>query len=151
MGINAAIYSNTGSYSGFSFAIPTTIAAKVIADLREYGTVQRAVLGITVADLTADMAKEKGITATKSGVMVASVADRSTAKELDLKTDDVIVAINGTEIMNLPSSTSSSQNTAQVRKSASHSTATTRKSPKRPFSATLREAPPSPRKATSRK
>lgn len=102
VGINAAIYSNTGSYTGFSFAIPTTIAAKVIADLREYGTVQRAVLGITVSDLTADLAKEKGITATKSGVIVASVADRSTAKELDLKTDDVIVAINGTEIMNLP-------------------------------------------------
>lgn len=102
VGINAAIYSNTGSYTGFSFAIPTTIAAKVIADLREYGTVQRAVLGITVADLTAEIAKEKGITATKSGVLVASVADRSTAKELEMKEDDVIVAINGTEVQNLP-------------------------------------------------
>lgn len=102
VGINAAIYSNTGSYTGFSFAIPTTIAAKVIADLREYGTVQRAVLGITVADLTADLAKEKGITATKSGVLVAGVSDRSTAKELGLKENDVIVAINGVEIKNLP-------------------------------------------------
>ncbi|MDE6696298.1 MAG: Do family serine endopeptidase [Muribaculaceae bacterium] len=102
VGINAAIYSNTGSYSGFSFAIPTTIMAKVVADLREYGTVQRAVLGITVADLTAEIAKEKGITATKTGVLVAGVADRSTAKELDLKEDDVIVAINGTDIKNLP-------------------------------------------------
>ncbi len=102
VGINAAIYSNTGSYSGFSFAIPTTIMAKVVADLREYGTVQRAVLGITVADLTAEIAKEKGITATKSGVLVAGVSDRSTAKELDLKEDDVIVAINGTDIKNLP-------------------------------------------------
>lgn len=102
VGINAAIYSNTGSYTGFSFAIPTTIVAKVIADLREYGTVQRAVLGITVADLTAELAKEKGITATKSGVLVASVSDRSTAKELGLKENDVIVAINGVEIKNLP-------------------------------------------------
>ena len=102
VGINAAIYSNTGSYTGFSFAIPTTIAAKVIADLREFGTVQRAVLGISVADLTADIAKEKGITATKSGVLVADVSDRSTAKVLDLKENDVIVAINGTEIKNLP-------------------------------------------------
>lgn len=102
VGINAAIYSNTGSYTGFSFAIPTTIAAKVIADLREYGTVQRAVLGITVADLTAELAKEKGITATKSGVLVASVSDRSTAKELGLKENDVIVAVNGVEIKNLP-------------------------------------------------
>ncbi|MDE6523478.1 MAG: Do family serine endopeptidase [Muribaculaceae bacterium] len=102
VGINAAIYSNTGSYSGFSFAIPTTIMAKVVADLREYGTVQRAVLGITVADLTPEIAKEKGITATKTGVLVAGVADRSTAKELELKEDDVIVAINGTDIKNLP-------------------------------------------------
>ncbi|MDE7410254.1 MAG: Do family serine endopeptidase [Muribaculaceae bacterium] len=102
VGINAAIYSNTGSYTGFSFAIPTTIMAKVVADLREYGTVQRAVLGITVADLTSEIAKEKKITATKSGVLVASVADRSTAKELELQEDDVIVAINGTEIKNLP-------------------------------------------------
>ena len=102
VGINAAIYSNTGSYTGFSFAIPTTIAAKVIADLREYGTVQRAVLGITVADLTAEIAKDKGITATKSGVLVASVSDRSTAKELGLEENDVIVALNGTEIKNLP-------------------------------------------------
>ena len=102
VGINAAIYSNTGSYSGFSFAIPTTIMAKVVADLREYGTVQRAVLGISVADLTSEIAKEKGITATKSGVLVAGVSDRSTGKELELKEDDVIVAINGTEIKNLP-------------------------------------------------
>ncbi len=102
VGINAAIYSNTGSYTGFSFAIPTTIAKKVIADLREYGTVQRAVLGITVADLTPEIAKDKGITATKTGVLVAGVADRSTAKELELEVDDVIVGINGTEIKNLP-------------------------------------------------
>lgn len=102
VGINAAIYSNTGSYSGFSFAIPTTIAAKVIADLREYGTVQRAVLGIHVAELTAELAKEKGITATKTGVLVADVMDRSTAKDLELQENDVIVAINGSEIKNFP-------------------------------------------------
>ncbi len=102
VGINAAIYSNTGSYTGFSFAIPTTIAAKVISDLREYGTVQRAVLGIHVAELTAELAKEKGITATKTGVLVADVMERSTAKDLELQENDVIVAINGAEIKNFP-------------------------------------------------
>ncbi len=102
VGINAAIYSNTGSYTGFSFAIPTSIAAKVIADLREYGTVQRAVLGITVAELTPEIAKEKGVTATKTGVMVVGVSDRSTGKELDLQEDDIIVAVNGIEVKNLP-------------------------------------------------
>lgn len=98
VGINSAIYSNTGSYSGFSFAIPTTIVKKVVADLREYGTVQRAVLGCSVAELDADKAKEKGIKIVKSGLLVAQVTDRSTAKELGLQEDDVITAINGVEI-----------------------------------------------------
>ena len=98
IGINSAIYSNTGSYSGFSFAIPTTIVKKVIADIRQYGTVQRAVLGCSGTELDAKIAKEKGITATKSGFIIAEVNDLSTAKELGLKEDDVITAINGVEI-----------------------------------------------------
>lgn len=98
IGINSAIYSNTGSYTGYSFAIPTTIVKKVMADLRQYGTVQRAVLGCTVMDLDAKIAKEKDITATKTGIVVVSVNDRSTAKALGLQTDDVITAINGVEV-----------------------------------------------------
>lgn len=98
VGINSAIYSNTGSYSGFSFAIPTTIVKKVMTDIKQYGTVQRAMLGCTVADLNAKIAKEKGITATKSGVIISSVADRSTAKEIGLQEDDVITAINGVKV-----------------------------------------------------
>ncbi|MDE7188523.1 MAG: trypsin-like peptidase domain-containing protein, partial [Muribaculaceae bacterium] len=98
VGINSAIYSNTGSYSGFSFAIPTTIVKKVMTDLRQYGTVQRAVLGCTVIELDAKLAKEKNITATKAGLVVGSVTDRSTAKELELQPDDVITAINGVEV-----------------------------------------------------
>lgn len=100
IGINSAIYSNTGSYSGFSFAIPTTIVKKVMADLRQYGTVQRAMLGCQVVELDAKLAKEKNITAVKSGCLVASVSDMSTAKELGLEEDDVITAINGTEVHN---------------------------------------------------
>ncbi len=97
IGINSAIYSNTGSYSGFSFAIPTTIVKKVMTDLRQFGTVQRAVLGCTVTELDAKLAKEKDITAVKAGLLVREVSDRSTAKELDLRDNDVITAINGTE------------------------------------------------------
>lgn len=100
IGINSAIYSNTGSYSGFSFAIPTTIVKKVMTDLRQYGTVQRAVLGCAVAELDAKIAKEKNITAVKSGLLVSSVTDRSTAKELGLQADDVITAINNVEVHN---------------------------------------------------
>ncbi|MDE6230802.1 MAG: Do family serine endopeptidase [Muribaculaceae bacterium] len=100
IGINSAIYSNTGSYTGFSFAIPTTIVKKVMSDLRQYGTVQRAVLGCSVIELDAKLAKEKDITATKAGLLVASVSDMSTAKELGLKEDDVITAINGVQVSN---------------------------------------------------
>lgn len=100
IGINSAIYSNTGSYSGFSFAIPTTIVKKVITDLRQYGTVQRAVLGCTVRELDAKLAKENDITATKSGLLVADVSARSTARELGLQDGDVIVAINDVTIKN---------------------------------------------------
>ncbi len=100
VGINSAIYSNTGSYTGFSFAIPTTIVKKVMTDIRQYGTVQRAVLGCTVIELDAKLAKEKGITATKAGLLIASVNDRSTAKELGLQENDVITAINGVEVHN---------------------------------------------------
>lgn len=98
IGINSAIYSNTGSYTGFSFAIPTTIVKKVMADIRQYGTVQRAMLGCSVVELDAKIAKEKGITAAKAGLLVASVNDMSTAKELGLQEDDLITAINGVEV-----------------------------------------------------
>lgn len=100
IGINSAIYSNTGSYAGFSFAIPTSIVKKVMADIRQYGTVQRAMLGCTVVELDAKIAKEKGITAAKAGCLVVDVSDMSTAKELGLKTDDLITAINGVEVHN---------------------------------------------------
>ena len=69
-----------------------------MADLRQYGTVQRAVLGCTVMDLDAKIAKEKDITAVKAGIVVVDVNDRSTAKALGLQTDDVITAINGVEV-----------------------------------------------------
>ena len=100
IGINSAIYSNTGSYAGFSFAIPTSIVKKVMADIRQYGTVQRAVLGATIIELDSKIAKEKGITAVKSGLLIAGVNDMSTAKELGLQEDDVITAINGVNVAN---------------------------------------------------
>lgn len=95
IGINTAIYSQTGSYAGYSFAIPTTIVKKVVSDLRQYGTVQRAVLGISISDLTNEIAKEKGIKAVTKGVYVNSVSDRSSAREAGIREGDVITAING--------------------------------------------------------
>lgn len=70
----------------------------MITDLRQYGTVQRAVLGCSVIELDAKLAKEKKITAVKSGILISTVNERSTAKELGLEADDVITAINGVEV-----------------------------------------------------
>lgn len=94
VGINSAIYSKTGSYSGYSLAIPTSIVEKVINDIKEYGTVQRAMLGISFSELTSKLAKEKGITAVNSGIYVAKIEERSAAMEGGLEEGDVIIAIN---------------------------------------------------------
>lgn len=95
IGINTAIYSQTGNYAGYSFAIPTSIVTKIITDIKQYGTVQRAVLGIKFGELSPKLAKEKGITAVNDGLYVGSVEDRSAAMEAGLKEGDVIIKING--------------------------------------------------------
>ena len=100
VGINSAIYSKTGSYSGYSLAIPTSIVKKVISDIKEFGTVQRAMLGISFAELTSKLAKEKGITAVNSGIYVAKVEERSAAMEGGLEEGDAIIAINGVPTRN---------------------------------------------------
>lgn len=95
VGINTAIYSQTGNYAGYSFAVPTSIVKKVVGDLRQFGTVQRAVLGVGISDLSNEIAKEKNITAVTKGVYVGSVAERSSAREAGIKEGDVITAVNG--------------------------------------------------------
>ena len=100
MGINTAIYSQTGNYAGYSFAIPSVLVKKIIDDIKQYGTVQRAVLGIQFTELTAEMAEEKKITATNEGIYVAKVTDRGAAMEAGLKEGDVIIKINGNDVKN---------------------------------------------------
>ena len=80
IGINTMIYSQTGNYSGCSFAVPSNIVKKVVDDIKQYGTVQRAVLGIQYQELNSERAKEHNITATNEGIYVAKVNDRSAAK-----------------------------------------------------------------------
>lgn len=94
VGINTAIYSETGNYAGYSFAIPTSIVSKVITDLKQYGSVQRAMLGVSIMEMNDQLAKEKKIELRK-GVYVAEVSERSAALEAGLESGDVIVAING--------------------------------------------------------
>lgn len=95
VGINSAIYSQTGSYTGYSFAIPTSIVRKVSDDLIKFRTVQRAVLGISFSELTPKVAQERGITKVTEGLIIGAVTDRSAAKEAGLEPGDVIIAING--------------------------------------------------------
>ena len=94
VGINTAIYSQTGTYAGCSFAIPTSIVQKVTADLQKYGTVQRAYLGIRFVELSPELISEKKIKGVTTGIYVAEVEDRSAAMETGLKPGDVIVAID---------------------------------------------------------
>lgn len=100
IGINTMIYSQTGNYAGHSFAIPSSVVKKIITDIKQYGSVQRAVLGIQFTELDADKAKEDNITATNEGVYVNKVSDRSAAKEAGLREGDVIVGLNGATIKN---------------------------------------------------
>ena len=97
VGINAAIASQTGSYSGYSFAIPTSIMSKVVADLKEFGTVQRALLGVQIQDINAEFAKEKGLDVLE-GAYVAAVSENSAAEEAGIKKGDIITHVNGNKV-----------------------------------------------------
>lgn len=95
VGINAMLYSQTGSYSGYGFAIPTTIMNKVVADLKVYGTVQRAVLGVSGIDVSnwIDSEKARGNEPNLDvvdGVYIDNVADASAAEEAGLQKGDVV-------------------------------------------------------------
>ena len=103
IGINAMLYSQTGSFSGYGFAIPTSIMNKVVDDLKKYGTVQRAVIGIQGQDVKnyVDAQKDQGKDVdlgTMEGIYVAKVLEESSAEEAGLKAGDVITAIDGKEM-----------------------------------------------------
>lgn len=103
VGINAMLYSQTGAYSGYGFAIPTTIMTKVVEDLKQYGTVQRAVLGIRGGDvlnyINAQKEEKKEVDlGTNEGVYVAEVVEGSSAEVAGIKKGDVIVAVDGKKV-----------------------------------------------------
>ena len=100
VGINSAIATPTGTFAGYSFAIPSTLVEKVYRDLVEFGVVQRALLGITIQDVTAEIAKENDIPVL-FGVLISGVNDGSAAFEAGLEKGDVITEINKVEIKNV--------------------------------------------------
>ena len=115
VGINSVLSSPTGAYAGYGFAIPTSIMTKVIADLKQYGTVQRALLGIRGGSIgsslmddrqpidksgktLADKAKELGVV---EGVWVSEIVENGSAAGADIKVDDVIIGVDNKKVSNM--------------------------------------------------
>lgn len=115
VGINAVLSSPTGAYAGYGFAIPTSVMTKVVSDLKQYGTVQRALLGIKGTSLAgdgdmmsdqpidksgatlADKRKEFGVV---DGVWVREIVDGGSAAGSDIKVNDIIIGIDGKKVQN---------------------------------------------------
>jgi len=93
VGINTAIISPSGGYAGISFAVPVSITRKIVKDLIEYGAVQRAILGVTIQEVTSDLVAEKDLDKIE-GVYINSVRNNSAAKAAGMKEGDVILSVN---------------------------------------------------------
>ena len=98
VGINTAIYSQTGDFAGYSFAVPINIAGKIVSDLKQYGNVQRAMLGVSMIE--PELAKKELDEKVKvlEGAYVVDFAERSSAKEAGIEKGDVITAVNGSKV-----------------------------------------------------
>lgn len=97
IGINTAIASRTGSYSGYSFAVPINLAKKVMDDIVKYGTVQRGYIGVNIADITQELKETKDLSDIK-GVYVSGVQEGGAAKAAGIKQGDVITHIGSVEV-----------------------------------------------------
>jgi serine protease Do len=100
VGINSAIASTTGSYAGYAFAIPVNIVKKIVADLIEFGTVQRAFIGVSIRDIDAAFAEKSGVTVL-NGVYVNGLTEGGAAETAGVKVGDVIMQVNGTAVKNV--------------------------------------------------
>ncbi|MCQ2286591.1 MAG: trypsin-like peptidase domain-containing protein [Bacteroidales bacterium] len=97
IGINSAIASGNGYYTGYSFAIPSNVARKVAHDLQQYGVVQRAYLGVAISDITPQKAAEMQLP-NLNGVLVAQIEADGAAEKEGLAEEDIILAVNDTKV-----------------------------------------------------
>ena len=102
VGINTAIVSTTGSYSGYSFAVPSNIVNRIVSDLIDFGTVKRVMLGITGGNLTEEKASELKLSI-RNGVYINEVQKGSAADKAGLKKNDVIIQLGSTPILSMSS------------------------------------------------
>lgn len=101
VGINSAIASTTGSYTGYSFAIPSNLVAKVTHDLMEFGHVRRAYMGVTISDINQEMADQLGL-GRLDGVFVKEVTSNGAAKKAGIQDGDVIVKVGAIPVSKVP-------------------------------------------------
>lgn len=102
VGINTAIVSQTGSYTGYSFAVPVNIVKKIVYDLMDYGSVKRAVLGITMQEIDDKIAEELKLSSRK-GVYIVEVSKSGAADKAGIKSGDVLIAIDSVQLTNAAS------------------------------------------------
>ncbi len=97
IGINTAIASRTGSYTGYSFAVPVTIVKKVVNDLMEFGEVQRALIGVNISDVNAEIAENLKLENVE-GIYVAGVPEDGAAYDAGIEVDDVIIKVGEVKV-----------------------------------------------------
>jgi serine protease Do len=97
IGVNTAIITESGSYEGYSFAVPSNLVQKIIRDLREFGFVQRAFLGVSIQDLDAETARELNLP-NAEGALINRIASGGAAADAKLEIGDVIISVNGSKV-----------------------------------------------------
>jgi Do/DeqQ family serine protease len=134
VGINTAIASQTGSYSGYSFAIPSNIVQKVVSDLREYGDVQRALLNVNIGDINAEVAKKYNLDKIE-GVFVGRVLPDGAAEKAGIQDNDVIISVDN---VNVNSTAELQEQIGKHRPGDKVTVVIKRDNKKKPFNVTLR-------------
>ena len=101
IGINTAIASYTGSFSGYSFAVPASIVMKVVEDLKEFGSAKRGFMGVSIQNMDSELATDLGVNIVE-GVHIVGVQDGGAADDAGMKVDDIVTQINGRNVKTAP-------------------------------------------------